>query len=153
MNPCLCGFRGDPRRGCSCTPSQLRAYAGRISGPLLDRIDLRVEVPALSYADLTGPGSEPSASIAERVLAARARQAGRRGLNSELSGARLREVAVPDRGGTRLLAAAVDRFGLTARAHDRVLRVARTIADLDASEGVVARHVGEALQFRGVTAE
>lgn len=141
MNPCLCGFRGDSRRGCSCTPTQLRSYAGRVSGPLLDRIDLRVEVPALSYADLTGPGAEAFSSIAARAFQARARQVERGGLNSELSGARLREVATPDREGTRLLAAAVDRFGLTARAHDRLLRVARTIADLERSERVAAHHV------------
>lgn len=149
----MCGFRGDPRRGCSCTPFQVRSYAGRISGPLLDRIDLRVEVPALSYADLAGPGGEASSSIAERVRQARARQTERGGLSSDLSGARLREVAAPDRDGARLLATAVDRLGLTARAHDRVLRVARTIADLERSERVAARHIGESLQFRGTVAE
>ena len=153
MNPCVCGFRGDARRGCSCTPTQLRSYAGRVSGPLLDRIDLRVEVQALSYADIAGPGGEASSLIAERVALARARQAERRRLNCELSGARLRQFAVPDRDGTRLLAAAVDRFGLTARAYDRVLRVARTIADLEGSEAISARHLAEALQFRGAISD
>jgi magnesium chelatase family protein len=152
MNPCACGFQGDSRRGCACTPNQLRSYAGRISGPLLDRIDLRVEVRALAYAELAGAPGEASAKISERIAAARARQALRSGLNAALSGARLRENAATDREGTRLLAAAVDRYGLTARAHDRVLRVARTIADLDHAGPIAARHLAEALHLRmGVT--
>jgi magnesium chelatase family protein len=148
MNPCLCGFRGDPRRGCSCTPAQVQGYAGRLSGPLLDRIDIRVEVRALSYAELTSPPGETTACVAARVGAARARQRDRGTLNQSLAGARLREVAVPDAAGTRLLAAAVDRYGLSARAHDRVLRVARTIADLDDSGPIATRHLAEALQLR-----
>jgi magnesium chelatase family protein len=152
MNPCLCGFRGDPRRGCSCTPSKIQSYAGRISGPLLDRIDLRVEVRSLSYAELTGPPAEPSLAVATRVLQARQRQRQRGALNSTLSGPRLRESATPEYAGVRLLSAAVDRYGLTARAHDRVLRVARTIADLDDAPRIGTRHLAEALQLRGAVA-
>jgi magnesium chelatase family protein len=148
MNPCSCGFLGDSRRGCSCTPAQLQRYAGRLSGPLLDRIDIRVEVRALSYAELTGPPGESSWSVSARVAAARARQRRRGALNRSLSGASLREIAVPDAAGTRLLAAAVDRYGLSARAHDRVLRVARTIADLDDCGPIATRHLAEALQLR-----
>lgn len=112
-----------------------------------------MEVQALSYAELMGPGGEASSSIAARVRAARATQEQRGTLNRELSGAQLRTVSSHDRGAARLLSNAVDRLGITARAHDRVLRVARTVADVEGSERVMARHVGEALQFRGVAAE
>jgi magnesium chelatase family protein len=148
MNPCSCGFLGDSRRGCSCTPAQLQGYAGRLSGPLLDRIDIRVEVRALTYAELTGPPGEASSSVSARVAAARERQHRRGALNRSLSGASLREIAVPDAAGCRLLGAAVDRYGLSARAHDRVLRVARTIADLDDCGPIATRHLAEALQLR-----
>jgi magnesium chelatase family protein len=152
MNPCPCGG-GGAAEACDCTPRQRRAYRGRVSGPLLDRIDLHVEVPALPYAHLSGPPGEGSSAIAARVAAARARQlvrapeTGAR-TNAMLSPAALRGVAAPDAAGTRLLEAAVDRLGLTARAHDRVLRVARTLADLEDNESVTAHHVGESLQFR-----
>jgi magnesium chelatase family protein len=148
MNPCPCGFRGDRVRGCACTPRQVAAYQGRVSGPLLDRIDLHVEVQTLCYAELTGPGGEATAPIAARVRAARASQARRGVLNAELAGGRLRDVGAPDRDGARLLGTAIDRLGLTARAHDRLLRVARTIADLEGSGRIAGAHVGEALQFR-----
>jgi magnesium chelatase family protein len=153
MNPCPCGFFGDRSRGCACTPRQLQAYRARISGPLLDRIDLNVEVPALAYVDLSGPPGEPSAAAAARVCAARARQASRASVtrvraNAELGSTALREVAKPDVDGRRLLQTAVDRLGLTGRAHDRLLRVARTLADLEGVPGVAARHLAEALQFR-----
>jgi magnesium chelatase family protein len=152
MNPCPCGSRGRADRGCRCTPRQVHGYQGRISGPLLDRIDLHVEVPALRYAELSGPLGEPSAEVAGRVLAARARQQERAesaaACNADLDAAALRVVAIPDSEGRRLLGAAVDRFELTARAHDRLLRVARTLADLEGLANVHGHHVAEALQFR-----
>jgi magnesium chelatase family protein len=153
MNPCPCGFLGDPRRVCRCTPHQLRQYQGRLSGPVLDRIDLHCEVPAVPYAELTGPPGEASAVVAARVARARARQAARgRPINAELDAGGLRETAWPDGEGLRLVAAAVDRLGLTGRGHDRLLRVARTLADLDESVTVGAGHVAEALQFRSPAA-
>jgi magnesium chelatase family protein len=154
MNPCPCGFRGDRVRGCACTPRQVAVYQGRVSGPLLDRIDLHVEVAALPYAEITGPPGEGSAAVSARVAAARRRQltrgAGASSCNADLGGAQLRTVAAPDGGGRRLLETAMERLGLTGRGHDRVLRVARTLADLEGAEYLSAAHVAEALQFRGV---
>ena len=152
MNPCPCGFRGDARRGCSCTPHGRLRYGARVSGPLLDRIDLHVAVAPLAYGDIVGPPGEPSDAVARRVREARARQAARAGgsfvLNGDRDGGSIREIARPDHEGTRLLRAAMERLGLTGRAHDRLLRVARTLADLEGVEEVAGRHVAEALQFR-----
>jgi magnesium chelatase family protein len=153
MNPCPCGGGAPASGGCRCTPNQQRAYRGRVSGPLLDRIDLHVDVPALPYAELSAPPGEASSAIALRVAEARERQLARSGVtdartNATLSAASVRRAALPDTGGTTLLESAVDRLGLTARAHDRVLRVARTLADLDKCERVAARHIAEALHFR-----
>jgi magnesium chelatase family protein len=153
MNPCPCGGRGDARQGCACTPRRLQSHQARLSGPLLDRIDLHVEVPALPYADMSGPPGERSAPVARRVREARARQHARAPLtgvltNADLGSAALLRVARPDAEGRRLLERAMDQLGMTGRAHDRLLRVARTLADLDHREGVAARHVAEALQFR-----
>jgi magnesium chelatase family protein len=155
MNPCPCGHRGDSRTRCRCTPQQVGRYSGRLSGPLLDRLDLTVEVAALSYAELTAAGDgETSAVVRERVLVARARQHARgRGRGSAILNGRLPPTGVrqhcrPDARGRRLLEHAVEQLGLSARAHDRVLRVARTIADLDGACDVAAPHVAEALQFR-----
>jgi len=157
MNPCPCGGRGDPRRGCACPPGRFQTYQARISGPLLDRIDLHVEVPALPYADMSGPPGERSSLVARRVRDARARQLARASLtgvltNADLGCAALLRVARPDADGQRLLERAMDRLGLTGRAHDRLLRVARTLADLERRDGVAGRHVAEALQFRGARA-
>ena len=146
---CKCGRRGDSSGGCLCSEESVRAYAGRISGPLLDRIDLYVEVPLLRYDEISGPAGEPSAAVAARAAAARERQLGRGAANAELGPARLREVATLDGEARRLLAAAVDRFRLSGRGHDKLLRVARTIADLDGAAGIAGRHLAEALQFRG----
>ena len=153
MNPCPCGNRGDRVRGCACTAARLRSYGARVSGPLLDRIDLQVEVPALPYEDMSGPPGEPSAAVAARVRAARARQAARTEgtggvANADLDGSQIRLHAQPDAEGARLLAAAMSRLGLTGRGHDRLLRVARTLADLEGSPMLARRHVAEALQFR-----
>jgi magnesium chelatase family protein len=131
-------------------------YTQRLSGPLLDRIDLQVEVAALSYAEMQGGPAEPSAAVAVRVEAARRRQLVRlpdTALNARLRARELRQVAALDAAGHRLLARAVDRMGLSARTHDRVLRMARTIADLADSSTVGADHVAEALAFRRCTVD
>jgi len=153
MNPCPCGNAGGGSAGCRCTPRRVLAYRARISGPLLDRIDLLAEVPAIRFGEINGPPGEPSAAVAGRVAQARTRQLDRLAAtgartNAALEGTALREVAAIDEAGRRLLAAAVDRLGLTARAHDRVLRVARTLADLQGAQRILGQHVAEALQFR-----
>jgi magnesium chelatase family protein len=151
MNPCPCGYAGDHTRPCRCTPMQIARYEARLSGPLRDRMDLTVPVGALPPRDLTAAtGGEPSASIRARVIAARGRQISRDGiLNARLHGRDLRALAPLDQPARRMLDAALARVALTARGHDRVLRVARTIADLDQSDIIGADHLGEALQFRG----
>jgi magnesium chelatase family protein len=129
----------------------VRAYQARASGPLLDRVDLQVDVAALPYGDLTGPPGECSEAVASRVGRARLQQQDRfRHTNADLAGAQLQAVASPDLSGKCLLERAISRLGLTARGHDRVLRVARTIADLDGSPAVRAPHIAEALQFRSL---
>ncbi len=149
-NPCPCGYLGSPRRTCICSQRRIDAYRARLSGPLLDRIDLHVEVPALTYRELCAaePG-EPSATVRARVEAALARQR-RRGprANAAIPPAMLSEVVVLDGEASQLLERAVERMALSARALDRVRRVARTIADLEGSETVRAPHLGEALQYR-----
>jgi magnesium chelatase family protein len=151
MNPCRCGFYGDTTRECRCTPAQIQQYLGKISGPLLDRIDIHVEVPAVPYKELRGDSaSESSAAIRARVEAARAIQQARGHYNSRLPANRIRPLCVLDDAGERTLEMAVRRMGLSARAHDRVLKVARTIADLDESERVSAKHVAEAVQYRSL---
>ena len=151
MNPCPCGYAGDPSRACRCTPMQVLRYASRLSGPLRDRLDLSVTVHALPARDLeASAGGEPSAAIRARVLAARDRQVQRDGrLNARLHGRALRSRAALDAAGRALLDRALRKLSLTARGFDRLLRVARTIADLDASNNVRGNHLAEALQFRG----
>ena len=151
MNPCPCGYLGDPTRQCRCTPLQAGRYASRLSGPLRDRIDLSVAVNALPARDLERPiAAEASESIRERVMVARDRQMTRGGrLNSQLQGTDLRRHVALDADGRRLLERALQKLAMTARGFDRLLRVSRTIADLDRSDTVAAEHLAEALQFRG----
>lgn len=151
MNPCPCGFYGDATRECRCTPGIIQRYLGKISGPLLDRIDIHIEVPAVPYKELRGDNaSEPSAAIRERVMRARALQQARGFYNSRIPARVIRKVAALDDAGERTLEMAVRRMGLSARAHDRILKVARTIADLGGSEGISAKHVAEAVQYRSL---
>ena len=154
-NPCKCGYMSDPSRACAKVPLCGEDYLGRISGPLMDRFDLRVEVPPVAYTDLDLPSSgDTSAIVAGRVSAARDVQAQRfkahAGLrvNADMEGAMLEEVSAPDPEGRALLAKVAERFGLSARGYHRVLRVARTIADLDGAAQVRLPHVAEAVSYR-----
>lgn len=158
-NPCRCGHLGDAGRACSRAPGCAEDYIGRLSGPLLDRFDLRIEVPPVALADLGGPGGgESSATVAARVAAARAVQARRFAqapelrVNADADGRVLQDIATPDAEGQALLLRVADRFGLSARAYHRVLRVARTIADLDGAATVRSPHVAEAVGYRLATA-
>jgi magnesium chelatase family protein len=154
MNPCPCGWLSDPQRPCLCSAQQRQRYNARVSGPLLDRMDIQVEVPPVQYADLAAPtAAETSADIRARVNAARARQherfAGTAIPHNAAMGVReLRRycpLAPPEQ---RLLAQAMQHYGLSARAHDRICKVARTIADLAGAEAITAAHVAEAIQYR-----
>ncbi|HTS67048.1 MAG TPA: YifB family Mg chelatase-like AAA ATPase [Candidatus Acidoferrales bacterium] len=151
MNPCPCGFYGDSTRECRCTPAIIQRYLGKISGPLLDRIDIHVEVPAVPYKELRGNASaESSADIRARVEQARATQQARGFYNARMPAGEIRKVCALDDAGERTLEMAVRRMGLSARAHDRILKVARTVADLGQSTGVSAKHVAEAVQYRSL---
>lgn len=154
-NPCRCGYLSDPARACARAPACGADYMGRISGPLMDRFDLRLEVPPVSFMDLDLPGDgETSATVAARVAAARQVQADRYAAhphlhqNADAEGRVLDEIARPDAEGRNLLTRSAERFRLSARGYHRILRVARTIADLDGSETVRRPHIAEALSFR-----
>ncbi len=155
MNPCPCGYLTDPRHECTCTPGQIQRYLSRISGPLFDRIDLHIEVPALPFEDLVRkrPG-EPSEAIRARVEAARALQLrrfqDRPGIyfNAHMGPQELREFCQLDETSEQLLRTAIERFGYSARAYHRILKVARTIADLEESDRIEPHHVSEAIQYR-----
>src|SRR5215217_6792144 len=150
MNPCPCGYAGDARGACRCPAGQIERYQGRLSGPLLDRIDLFVDVPRLRREELRcGGPAESSKDIRERVTRARQAQMRRQGVpNCALSGRRLREVCALGGDPEILFSRAIDRMGLSGRGHDRVLRVARTVADLSGEEKIGAEHLAEALNYR-----
>ena len=157
MNPCPCGYYNDPSHECTCTPAQVQRYLSRISGPLLDRIDLQVEVVPVPVKELTNaPDGEPSANIRARVMAARKRQRERFSncpgvhCNAQMSARQLQELVVLDEAAQDALSLALDRLGLSARAYERVLKVARTIADLDGSDKVQRQHIAEAVSYRNL---
>ena len=155
MNPCPCGYFGDPTRECHCTPPMIQRYVSKISGPLLDRIDIHIEVPAVKYKELRAPASsEDSAAVRLRVIAAGARQTERfKGekktyCNAQMAPKMIRKHCAISADGEKLLENAVVELGLSARAHDRILKVSRTIADLDGAENIQAKHLSEAIQYR-----
>jgi magnesium chelatase family protein len=151
LNPCPCGYFGDATRECRCTPSAIQRYLGKISGPLLDRIDLHVEVPAVPIKELRADDrGVTSAQIRERVAFAREAQAKRGVVNADVPGPQLRQLCQLDDAGERTLELAMRRMGLSARAHDRLLKVALTIADLDHSNNVRSKHLAEAIQYRSL---
>ncbi len=154
MNPCPCGYFTDPNRECRCTPGQIQQYMSKVSGPLLDRIDIHIDVPAVKYRDLAGEvKGEGSEEIRQRVGAARKHQLERfKGkkiyCNADMNHRQIREYCRLDDEGQKLLKSAITELGLSARAYDRVLKVSRTIADLEGVEEIVDRHVSEAIQYR-----
>ncbi|MGA3034893.1 MAG: YifB family Mg chelatase-like AAA ATPase [Terracidiphilus sp.] len=156
MNPCPCGYFNDKSRECMCTPPMIQRYVAKISGPLLDRIDIHIEVPAVQYKELRGSAAaEGSAQIRSRVMAARARQRERFTkakekiyANAQMSTRQIRAYCELGPDAERLLERAMQQQGLTARAHDRILKVARTIADLEGSESLTVAHLAEAIQYR-----
>lgn len=162
MNPCPCGFFNDPTRECKCTPVQIQRYVAKISGPLLDRIDIHVDVPAVRFQELTGDAlGEDSATVRARVLCARERQLERfqadaesaaqaTFCNAHMTPRAIRRHCRLDAAGTRMLETAMARLGLSARAYDRILKVARTIADLEGASDITAPHVAEAIQYRSL---
>ena len=154
LNPCPCGYRGDPRRACHCTSPQIEKYMGKISGPLLDRIDIHIEVPAVDFKELSS--SRPGTSSTQmRELVAQARGAQQKRFqdvrtrrNAQMTSRQIREFCKLDDGGSALLRGAMAEIGLSARAHDKILRVARTIADLEGAEAISVMHVSEAINYR-----
>ena len=156
MNPYPCGYFGDRKHACRCTYPQIHRYRSKISGPLLDRIDIHVEVPAVPYTDLLQDAqSEPSAEIRRRVAAAREVQSARFSrsrifCNAQMSSRHIRAHCRVDEASRRLLEAAIDKFGLSARAFNRVLKIARTIADLGGAPEIGAAHISEAIQYRSL---
>lgn len=157
MNPCPCGYYGDPTHHCVCTPGQIHRYMGKISGPLLDRIDIQVEITPVPFNDISQaePG-EPSSAIRKRVIAARHLQEERfkdqKGIhcNAQMTERMIHRYAEPDEKGILLLRTAMERLSLSARAYNRILKVARTIADLDGSEKVLSQHIAEAVGYRNL---
>ena len=160
MNPCPCGYRFDPKRECGCTPMSIKKYVGKISGPLLDRIDLHIEVPALDYKDLSSEsGGERSETISSRVEKARSVQLKRfhpddeNNFNANMNPHQLKSFCQLDDASKKIMALAIDKLGLSARAHDRILKVSRTIADLAECESLQSEHIAEAIQYRSLDRE
>jgi magnesium chelatase family protein len=160
MNPCPCGYYNHPERQCTCAPGTVQKYLNKVSGPLLDRIDLHVEVTPVAFSELSAMRKgETSAVIRERVLKAREVQAERykeqAGIysNAQISSKMLREVCVINTAGHNLLKTAMERLNLSARAYDRILKVARTIADLAGSNDIKIEHLAEAIQYRSLDRE
>jgi len=157
MNPCPCGFFGDPTRECHCTPPLIQRYVSKISGPLLDRIDIHIEVPAVKYKELRSQHvAEDSNSVRQRVIQARQAQLKRYAeekkvyANAQMPPKLIRKHCAISEEGEKLLENAITRLGLSARAHDRILKVSRTIADLDGSAGIQPNHLSEAVQYRSL---
>jgi magnesium chelatase family protein len=160
MNPCPCGYYNHPEKECTCSAQMVQRYLNKVSGPLLDRIDLHVEVTPVSFMELTAVGlAESSAVIRKRVVAARDLQSERfkeeQGIycNAMMGSKLLKEVCVLDTAGAGLLQTAMERLNLSARAYDRILKVARTIADLSGSKAIRSEHVAEAIQYRSLDRE
>jgi magnesium chelatase family protein len=157
MNPCPCGFYGDPQRECTCTPFQVQKYRAKISGPLLDRIDMHIEVPPVKYQELAGDsGGESSLTIRSRVQKARDIQKERFKkfksvyCNAHMEAKYIRKYCILEREAEKLLKDAIERLGLSGRAYDRILKVSRTIADLEANEKIASHHIAEAIQYRSL---
>ncbi len=154
LNPCPCGYRNDPRRDCNCTVPQIERYMAKISGPLLDRIDIHIEVPAVPFKELSSAQSgTTSGSMREQVIAARGIQrqrfeGTRTRRNAQMNTRSIRKYCVLDEECQGLLKASVNELGLSARAHDKILRLARTIADLATSDGILPDHISEAINYR-----
>ncbi len=153
--PCPCGFFGDPAGRCHCSPAEIQRYVSKISGPLLDRIDIHIEVPAVKFKELSTPeGAEPSSKIRGRVIAARKIQTERFAkekkifANAHMQTRHLKKYCQITSAGQELLRAAMSRLGLSARAYDRILKVARTIADLEGAPDIKESHLSEAIQYR-----
>ena len=160
MNPCPCGYYNHPDKECTCPPGAVQKYLNKISGPLLDRIDLHVEVTPVAFSELSNvQQSESSAQIRERVMHAREIQSERfknnEGIyaNAQISSKQLHEICVIDKVGEALLKKAMERLNLSARAYDRILKVSRTIADLGSSENIKPEHLAEAIQYRSLDRE
>ena len=154
MNPCPCGYFSDPKHECRCTYQQIHRYRSKISGPLMDRIDIHVEVPAVPYKDLrVESGAEPSESISQRIASARSFQSERLArtkiyCNAQMSSRHIKKHCQIDESSSILLETAIDKLGLSARAYNRILKIARTIADLDGTSDIRVDHISEAIQYR-----
>jgi magnesium chelatase family protein len=160
MNPCPCGYFTDPNKECTCAPPQIQKYMAKISGPLLDRIDIHIEVPAVKYKELSSESkSESSREIRDRVIKARKIQLNRfSGVkhifnNGDMGSKEVRTFCKLDNTGADLLKMAMTKLGLSARAYDRILKVSRTIADLEESENILPQHLSEAIQYRSLDRE